>query len=119
MLASRKKIYSVGFEISVENFSRKRIRKISQELPNHRRTCAAFTQQSQFKRSTWTGGPQAVLKYSCLDNTLWKSGVHRCSGQEFSNEPRARSRFGALLETYRHRTGPAACSPGGARAIVI
>jgi hypothetical protein len=31
-------------------------------------------QQSHFKRSTWGKGLQAVLKDSCLDNTLSKSG---------------------------------------------
>jgi hypothetical protein len=72
------KIYSVGFEISVENFFRKRNRKISRELPNHCRTCAAFTQPSQFKRSTWAGGPQAVLKDSCLGNTLRQIGGAGC-----------------------------------------
>jgi hypothetical protein len=69
------KNFSVGFEMSVENFFRKkRIRKIPSGLPNHCRTCAAFTQQSHLKRSTWERGPQAVLKDSCLGNTLGEMG---------------------------------------------
>src|SRR5580700_5042188 len=67
------KIYSVGFEMSVENFFRKKIRKIPSGLPNHCWTLAASMQQGQFKRSTWASGPQAVLKDSCLVNTLWKT----------------------------------------------
>jgi hypothetical protein len=39
----------VGFEMSVENFFRKKkIRKIPSGIPNHSRTRAASTQQSHF-----------------------------------------------------------------------
>src|SRR6266436_2022688 len=82
LLASRKNLQR-GFRNVRRNFFRKRILKISSGLSNHCRTCAAFPQQSQFKRSTCAGGPQAVLKDSCLVNTLWKpvawSG-HRATG---------------------------------------
>jgi hypothetical protein len=71
-----KKIFSVGFEMSVGNLFRKiKIRKNPSGLPNHCRTCAAFTQQSHFKRSTWTRGPQAVRKDSCLVNTPRGNGL--------------------------------------------
>jgi hypothetical protein len=77
MLASRK-ICSVGFEMSVENFFRKKIRKIPSGIPNHCRTFAASNAENSskviFKRSTWERGPQAVLKDSCLVNTLWGTG---------------------------------------------
>jgi hypothetical protein len=58
--------------------SKQRIRKIPSEIPNHCRTFAASSAANGskviFKRSTWIRGPQAVLKDSCLVNTLWRTG---------------------------------------------
>jgi hypothetical protein len=138
-----KKIYSVGFEMSVENFFRKRNRKISQELPKHCRTAATSMQQGQSKRSTWSRGPQAVLKYSCLGNTLRKIGQE---GQDSLRTPcqriqregrpfrislptrqmglRRRSELRSLAGTgkaHRRRCPRSreACSPAAARVIVL
>jgi hypothetical protein len=60
-----------------KTFFEERIRKIPSEIPNHCRTIAAANAANGskviFKRSTWRKGLQAVLKDSCLVNTLWKT----------------------------------------------
>ena len=67
------KSYRVSFEMSAENFLRKKYSKNSprdpESLPDY--CCSKCCNGSKviFKRSTWTRGPQAVLKDSCLDNT--------------------------------------------------
>src|SRR5689334_15671006 len=106
-----KKIYSVGFEMSVENFFRKRNRKISQELPKHCRTAATSMQQGQSKRSTWSRGPQAVLKYSCLGNTLRKIGRE---GQDLLRTPCQRIERGGHFQDQ-----PAHKKKGASEAIGI
>src|SRR6266481_4258094 len=105
LLASRKNLQR-GFRNVRRNFFRKRILKISSGLSNHCRTCAAFPQQSQFKRSTCAGGPQAVLKDSCLVNTLWKPVAWSGASSNGSGD---RYRCGVqLIHVARQSWGPRA-----------
>jgi hypothetical protein len=82
--------------MSVENFFRKKIRKIPSGIPNHCRTFAAASAANGskviFNRSTWASGPQAVLKDSCLVNTPWETGEVR---QALAGWPGERLRRGA------------------------
>src|SRR5690348_2654047 len=98
--------------MSVENFFRKRNRKISQELPKHCRTAATSMQQGQSKRSTWSRGPQAVLKYSCLGNTLREIGLEV---QDLSRAPCQRRQ----LEGAPFQDQPAHKKKGASEAIGI
>jgi len=77
MLASRKNLQRGFRSVRRKLFSKESLRKIPHELPNHCWTAAISTQQSHSKPSTWPRGPQAVRKYSCLDNTLWKTQDRR------------------------------------------
>ncbi len=94
ILASRKKILQRGFRnVRRKLFSKEKIRKIPSGIPNHCRTCASLKQQSHFKRSTWERVPQAVLKDSCLGNTLWKTGRWKW-GQGVSRDNGYARKFG-------------------------
>src|ERR1700675_2077653 len=71
------------------------------------------------KHGTHSAPVGAVRIRTVVKQRLRARKFERLLGIEFSNKLAAETCFVALPETCRHRTGPDACSPDGARVIVI